>query len=180
MTRTSGSFLLPGLAATTPNFGAVFGVRDRLASVGLHADDDLVYEVGVPLRTEHSLGELHAALFLARGRIDGRADAVGRHRQGIFKARDQPADQDRQRQGDLLEPQVAIPGEGHEHVRSDQKTDCQDRRGNGGHRKLRYGWQSETAFVADSQGTLCEFAICRVAPANNLQIFHVLLCRTAA
>ncbi len=69
------------------------------------------------------------------GRIDGGADAVGRHRQDVFRQRDHPAREDREPDGRALVAEMAIPGEGHEDVGADQHGDRQDMRGgDGGHR----------------------------------------------
>ena len=52
VTRAASTLLLPWLLTAASDFTAVLGVRDRGAGVRLHADDDLVHEVSVPLHAE--------------------------------------------------------------------------------------------------------------------------------
>jgi hypothetical protein len=63
-----------------------------------------------------------------RGRIDRAAPAVGRHRQPVFEKRNPPAHHDDERQRDLLEAEVAVPGECHEDVGAKQHQDRQQLR----------------------------------------------------
>ena len=70
------------------------------------------------------------------GRIDGRAETVGRHGQAVFEEGNSPADDDRQPERPAAELQVAVPGEGHEYVRSQQQDDRQELRRDGGHGRL--------------------------------------------
>jgi len=55
------------------------------------------------------------------GREMRRADAVGRHLKAVFEQSDGPTDEDHLPQRLLAELQVAVPGEGHEDVREDEK-----------------------------------------------------------
>ena len=84
----------------------------------------------------HERDDLLHGLELRR-RIDGVALAVGRHRQAILDEGEPPAEQDHRPERHLLEAQVPVPGDGHEHIGADQQ---QNRREIG--RKRKWAWDN--------------------------------------
>ena len=58
-----------------------------------------------------------------RGRIDGAADAVGRHGEAIFNEGDSPAHQHHRHERNRLELEMAISSNGHKQIRADEEND---------------------------------------------------------
>ena len=69
----------------------------------------------------------------------GVADAVGRNLQAVFEKGDQPTDEDDGYERRGLVFQMAVPGEGHENIRSEQKKDREN--GRGDHHRKPFGWR---------------------------------------